>query len=264
MVDGDLMRLSQVVSNLLTNAAKYSEPGSVIAVTAAVEEGRVALRVRDSGVGLSPEMLTRVFELFVQEPQSLARSRGGLGLGLTIVKSLVELHGGTVEARSEGRARGAEFIVRLPLHAATAATEANGGRGSERAPSAIPAAGRAILVVDDNQDAADLLADVLTMRGHRVAVAYDGPSAITTARELAPELALLDIGLPVMDGYELARNLRSLPGLERLRLVAVTGYGQDSDRQRARDAGFDEHLKKPLDLDELARAIDRLAPARGA
>jgi PAS domain S-box-containing protein len=256
VVDGDLSRLAQVVSNLLTNAAKYSEPGSVVRVSARAAGGAVTLSVRDEGVGLAPDMLDRVFELFVQEPQSLERSRGGLGLGLTIVKNLVAQHGGTIEARSEGRGRGTEFVVTLPL--ASAAAPSTGGEVVPRGQATEHPRGRAILVVDDNHDAADLLADALRAQDHRVSVAYDGPSALATARGSRPEIALLDIGLPVMDGYELARRLRDLPGSSSLRLVAVTGYGQEADRQRAGAAGFDEHQTKPINLDDLARVIAKL------
>ncbi len=261
-IEGDADRLAQVMSNLLTNAAKYSEPGSTIHVRAAQTGNVVRLHVVDEGIGVEPEMLGRIFDSFVQEPQALDRSKGGLGLGLTIVRSLVQLHGGTVEARSDGLGKGSEFIVELPL--------APGAPDVEHAPSrelpataspATAAKGTRILVVDDNQDAAESIADLLVELGHDVERAHNGPTAIEVARRFRPNVCLLDIGLPVMDGYELARQLRQakeLPG--ELRLIAVTGYGQEQDRRRSMDSGFDGHLVKPVNVDVLIDlvAVDEL------
>ncbi len=263
VVSGDATRLAQVFANLLTNAAKYTEPGGHIDVRAAVDAGggEIVVTVRDSGVGISPEMLPRVFDLFVQERQELDRSQGGLGLGLAIVHSLVRLHGGSVGVRSDGRGRGSEFSVRLPR------TELRVAERTSRAAAAAPVErpdhgqGRRVLVVDDNRDAADLLSESLGLLGFEVCVAYDGPSALEAADHFRPELALLDIGLPVMDGYEVARRLRDRAELRDLRLVALTGYGQESDRRRSRDAGFHAHLVKPLDLNALAALLERLAPS---
>ena len=260
-VHGDQVRLAQVVSNLLNNAAKYTEPKGQISVQARLDDGAVVLRVADNGIGLGADMLPGVFGLFVQERQAIDRAQGGLGLGLAIVRSLVEIHGGTVEAHSEGRGRGSEFVVRLP----SAGAEGGPGHGVELKPRLLPTTepdAVRLLVVDDNVDAAELLVESLRTMGHRVQVAFDGPAALRIAADFAPEVALLDIGLPVMDGYELARHLRQLPGLEAVHLIAVTGYGQQSDRQRSLDAGFHEHLVKPLRLEALEAAIARLRAGR--
>ncbi|HVK73774.1 MAG TPA: ATP-binding protein [Kofleriaceae bacterium] len=247
-VDGDRARLAQVVANLLTNAAKYSEPESRIDVWAGYTRGCVRVRVRDAGIGIEPEMLSRIFDSFVQRPQAKDRSQGGLGLGLAIVRSLVELHGGAVGARSDGPGRGAEFEVELPAAAADdgvvmAAVE---GEPTSRL-SARPTSAR-VLVVDDNEDAAVTLAEALAGLGHDVRIAHDGPSALEVAAEFLPQVGLLDIGLPVMDGYELAERLRAAPWAGDLRLIAVTGYGQERDQARAREAGFMQQLVKPVSL----------------
>jgi len=258
-VDGDAVRLAQVVSNLLTNAAKYTEPGGEIRVSAAREGATVALRVRDTGVGIAPELLPHVFDLFTQAPQTLARSQGGLGLGLAIVRRLVELHGGRVEAQSAGPGTGSEFLVVLP-----AGSDAREPTDTVAAAVPLPAAAGAtntrILVVDDNEDAAEILAEALRDVGHDVRVAADGPSALVAAAEFVPEIVLLDIGLPVMDGYEVARQLRQRTEPRPPRLVAVTGYGQDKDRALALEAGFDDHIVKPVDLDDLFARLVRLVP----
>jgi signal transduction histidine kinase/DNA-binding response OmpR family regulator len=257
LVDGDPTRLAQVVANLLTNAAKYTEPGGHIAVTAQREGEQVVITVRDDGMGITAEILPHIFELFMQERQALDRSSGGLGLGLAIVRSLLTMHGGTVEAASEGRGRGSTFTVRLP----TAAPEHQPAAAAPGGAALDPGAGRTILVVDDNEDAAEVLATGLELLGHRTRVAHDGPAALRVTADFKPDLALLDIGLPVMDGYELARRLRQDPSLAHIRLVAVTGYGQDSDRRRSKEAGFDAHLVKPIQLPELALLIKNLGDA---
>jgi len=250
LVEGDSARLAQVLANLLNNAAKYTDPGGRIRVSVSREGRQVVLSVRDSGTGIPPEVLPRVFELFVQDSQAIDRSQGGLGLGLAIVRSLVELHGGTVSAHSEGAGRGSEFVVRLPL------TET-------RAPGDVPAprpspssAGSAlqpvrILVVDDNRDAAELLTEALELAGFTTRTAFDGPTGLETALAFCPDVALLDIGLPVMDGYELAERLRAHAPLRDLKLIALTGYGQESDRRRALEARFDLHMVKPVDFSRL-------------
>ncbi|MCU1280237.1 MAG: two-component hybrid sensor and regulator, partial [bacterium] len=254
-IDGDQVRLAQVVSNLLNNAAKYSEPNGRIAVTGAREGDEVVLSVHDNGVGMPPEVVPRVFDLFMQEWQGVDRSQGGLGLGLAIVRSLVQLHGGSVTAHSDGRGQGSELVVRLP--AAAVARERERPSVPVRDESAAATDGLRVLVVDDNSDAADLLADCLRAMGHVAAVAYDGPQALQLTAQFAPEVALLDIGLPVMDGYELATHLRAQrPGLL---LIALTGYGQDGDRERTRSSGFAAHLVKPINLDEVGRLLDRIA-----
>jgi len=256
-VVGDLDRLGQVISNLLTNAAKYSSPGSTIRISADVAESRVRLRVRDRGVGIAHDMLGRIFEPFVQETQSLERSKGGLGLGLAIVRSLAELHGGSVSVSSDGLGHGAEFVVELPL--APDGTEdlpLEPPLSLSAAAVAPPANRNRILVVDDNEDAAFSLADILVELGHQVEVAHDGPSALAIAVNFKPTVCLLDIGLPVMDGYELAQHLRRSDCLaDGARIIAISGYGQDADRKRARDAGFNAHLVKPVNLDALARSL---------
>jgi PAS domain S-box-containing protein len=253
-VEADAVRMAQVVANLLNNAAKYTEPHGTLAIGARLEGEAVVLWVRDTGIGLSPEMLPRVFDLFVQERQALDRSQGGLGLGLAIVKTLTELHGGTVEAHSEGHGRGSEFVVRLPAAEAAAHTPP-----SPESPqvAARPDALR-VLVVDDNEDAADLLATSVRLMGNLARVAHDGPTALQAAVDFQPHVALLDIGLPVMDGYELARHLRALPGLESIRLIAVTGYSQEADRRHTAAAGFERHLVKPIKLGELLEALNSL------
>jgi PAS domain S-box-containing protein len=250
-VFGDAARLTQVFSNLLTNAAKFTPPGGTIRVVARAEEERVRVSVHDTGIGIAAELLPQVFDTFVQGKRTEA-VRGGLGLGLAIVRSLTELHGGRVWVLSEGTGQGCEFVVDLPQLAASTGAEA-ADEASPKPPSATKSV--RVLVVDDNRDAAEMLAEALGAVGHEVHVAADGPSALEIAAKAPPEVALLDIGLPVMDGYEVARRMRELPGCRRTRFIALTGYGQESDRERSRKAGFDEHLVKPVDLDDVARAV---------
>jgi PAS domain S-box-containing protein len=260
-VEADAVRLSQVVANLLNNAAKYTEPHGLLTVVAEREGDLLVLRVRDTGIGLSPEMLPRVFDLFVQEHQALDRAQGGLGLGLAIVRVLVELHGGTVEAHSAGHGQGSELVVRLP---ALPAMEEEVERAEPGAPAADREAeaaagdGLRILIVDDNADAAELLATSVERMGHRAEVAHDGPQGLAAAARFHPEVALLDIGLPVMDGYELAGHLRALPGLAGVRLIAVSGYSQETDLERAAAAGFESYLVKPIRLERLAEVLAAL------
>jgi signal transduction histidine kinase/CheY-like chemotaxis protein len=250
-VVGDAVRLEQVVANLLTNAVKYTPAGGHIALRLAAEGGRAVLAVRDDGVGIEPALLPRIFEPFVQADQTLARTQGGLGLGLTLVHRLVALHGGSVEARSEGRGRGAELVVRLPL-----APEAGGVHAeAPRATAAEPPAARRVLVVEDNVDAAEVLSEFLAAAGHDVEVAHDGPTALEAAERRMPEVVLLDIGLPGMDGYETARRLRERAAGRAPVLIAVSGYGQEEDRRRSREAGIAHHLTKPVDLDALAALV---------
>ncbi|GAB3470575.1 hypothetical protein GCM10027321_41120 [Massilia terrae] len=247
----DRQRLSQVIANLLTNAAKYSDRGSIIRVLGRQEGEEVVLEVHDSGQGIAPDLLPRVFDMFYQNPQNLARSHGGLGLGLTIVRSLVALHGGTVSAASAGLGSGSAFTVRLPGAGAAAHAE----HGSQ-APAATPEPARhRILVVDDNVDAAMTLAELLRSYGHEVETAFDGPAALDKLRSFWPALAILDIGLPGMDGYALAAQMRAQAQGRPLRLVALTGYGQADDRTRALAAGFDRHMTKPVDTDALLAVV---------
>jgi signal transduction histidine kinase len=253
-VDGDVTRLGQVIANLLINAAKYTRSGGRIAVEGARRGAEIVLAVRDDGIGIDREMLPKIFDLFMQERQALDRSQGGLGLGLAIVRSLIAMHGGSVSAHSAGRGHGSEFTVRLPAAVLQVAEDDAGGAAPAEEPASAKGAADAlrILVVDDNTDAAVVLAEWLSAVGHTTRIAHDGPSALRIAQELEPDVAVVDIGLPVMDGYELARRLRALPALERLHLIAVTGYGQSEDRLRSREAGFDEHLVKPIQPEHLA------------
>jgi len=252
-VDGDHARLAQVFANLVTNAAKYTPPGGHVRVTAGRDGDEIVVQVKDDGEGIDPQLLAHIFDLFKQGDRTIDRARGGLGLGLTIVKTLVELHGGRVSARSGGPGTGAELEVRLP---------ASRSAGSQDA--ALPQLDRSaarhramrILLVDDNQDAVLMLSEALDTLGYETRVAHDGPSGISAALEFQPTVALLDIGLPVMDGYELARRLRDWAS--EIHLVAMTGYGQDADRRRSRDAGFVHHLVKPLDLDQVTTILDGL------
>jgi PAS domain S-box-containing protein len=259
-VEGDLTRLSQVVLNLLNNAAKYTPEGGQIWVALRREDGQAVLSVRDSGIGMAADLIPRVFDLFVQGERTLDRSEGGLGLGLTLVRKLVESHGGTVEAFSAGPGQGSEFVVWLPAPVLPAA---------EAPPAAEPAApghgpkGRRVLVVDDNADSAETMAMLLQIWGQDVDVARDGPTALAVAAARRPQVVLLDIGLPAMSGYEVARRLREIPGMADAVLVAVTGYGQEEDRQRARDAGFAVHLTKPVPADALRKVLADLGPAPG-
>jgi PAS domain S-box-containing protein len=252
-VEGDATRLEQVMTNLLNNAAKYTDPGGRIALSASREGSEIVLRVKDTGIGIAPDMLPRVFDLFVQAERRLDRSQGGVGIGLTLVRKLVELHGGSVEARSEGHGRGSEFVVRLPAPAA----DARGGQtGAEDGGRPAPALARhRVLVVDDNVDAADSLAMILRLSGQEVRLAYDGPTALLTAQAFRPQVILLDIGMPGMDGYEVARRLREDPRLKPVLLVAMTGWGQEEDRRRSFLAGFDHHLVKPAEPDVLQRLL---------
>ena len=247
-VVGDQKRLVQVIANLLNNAAKYTPAGGHIVLGTELEDGRVQLIVADDGIGIDPELASRVFELFAQAQRSPDRSSGGLGLGLALVKNLVELHGGTVKCSSEGAGKGSRFTVSLPL--ATAHHES-----STRDPGAVNWPGSdkrlRILVVDDNADAAQMLGMFLEMSGYQVDVELDARSALERSRIAPPDVCLLDIGLPEMDGNELARRLRAQPETENALLVAVTGYGYEHDRQMALAAGFDHHFVKPVDPHEL-------------
>ncbi len=255
MVDGDVDRLAQVVANLLTNAAKYTEPGGVVSVRGFVEGGDVVVTVKDSGIGIETDMLPRVFELFVQQRQTLERSRGGLGLGLAIVRSLVGLHGGTVSATSGGAGAGSEFTIRLPHAAARRPSPALAiDDAGQRARAGQD--GTRVLIVDDNIDGATLLAETLSAFGYHARAVHDGPTALALADDFGPDVALLDIGLPVMDGFELARQFAARPRLRRTRLVALTGYGQEQDRAESAHAGFAAHLVKPVDALHLRQVIE--------
>lgn len=247
-VDGDATRLSQVVGNLLQNAAKFSGPGGHTRVSVDVASANALVRVRDDGMGIAPEILPRLFDPFTQAESTLDRSRGGLGLGLALVKGLVELHGGNVQAASAGPGQGAEFTIRLPIARSPRRAEPLPGRSA-------PPHARRVLVIEDNTDAAESLKEALELRDHDVEIAHSGPDGLDKARAFLPDVVVCDIGLPGMDGYEVARAIRAEPALRSTRLVALTGYASPDDRRRASDAGFDRHLAKPPDLMALERML---------
>jgi CheY-like chemotaxis protein len=253
-VQGDLARLSQVIANLLNNAAKYTERGGRITLAATREGGEAVIRIRDSGIGLTPEQAARIFVMFAQIDTSLERRQGGLGVGLALAKTLVQLHGGRIEVESAGLGKGGEFIVRLPL-----LREAPALVPQEEAEARTPAGHvcRRILIADDNQDSARMLAVALGELGHEVAVTHDGLATLEAAASLGPQVAILDIGMPKMNGYAVARELRARFG-KRITLVAVTGWGKEEDRRRASEAGFDHHMTKPVSLDALERLLAAL------
>ena len=252
-LDADPTRLSQVFANLLQNAAKFTPAGGSVFVTILAAHGHAEVRMRDTGIGIAPADAMHIFEPFAQAERSLARAKGGLGLGLALVKALVELHGGTVSAHSAGQGLGAEFVVSLPLAA--------DGVESDPAPArSRPVSPLRILVVDDNEDAAQSLADLLELRGHRVWKALDGRTGTSLARELRPDVVLCDLGLPDVDGYELARGLSSDPATAGVRLVALSGYAQPEHKERARAAGFFAHLAKPPRLDLLDEVFASVEP----
>jgi CheY-like chemotaxis protein len=250
-VDADLTRLSQVFANLLNNAAKYTERGGHVCLSAEKQANEAVVTVRDTGIGIPAEMLPRVFDMFTQIDRNLDRSQGGLGIGLTLSKSLVELHGGTIEANSEGERKGSTFSVRLPI--------VEIGQGAHRDIGAMEAPTSKslcrILVADDNADAADSLARMLQMMGHEVRTANDGAEAIDVADAFKPDLVLLDIGMPKVNGYEACRKMKEKPWTGSTIFVALTGWGQDEDKRKSREAGFDQHLTKPVDYSTLEKVF---------
>ena len=248
---GDAKRLVQILANLLNNAAKYTQEGGRLRLAATVRDGAVVVDVVDNGIGMAPELVARAFDLFAQAERTSDRASGGLGLGLALVRSLVELHGGTVMCESAGPGQGSRFTVMLPL----LAQEAEPAEPRDGADAAARENSLSIMVVDDNVDAAETLGLLLEAAGHRVSVEHDPQRALERAGTEAPQVCLLDIGLPGMDGYELARRLRAQPATRHALLVAITGYGQDNDRRLAKEAGFDRHLVKPIDLDALQDAL---------
>ena len=243
----DDVRLSQILSNLLTNAAKYTDAGGHIRVRATCESGRLIVSVRDDGIGISAEMLPKIFEMFSQAHAALTRAEGGLGIGLSLVRGLVELHGGTVEARSAGLGSGSEFIVQLPLETGSVAPP------NEQAAATVTVVPRRVLVADDNADAADSLAQLLRLQGHQVDVARNGEEALCLAATSHPEIAVLDIGMPKCNGYEVARRIRAEDWGHELMLIAVTGWGHEEHKRQALAAGFDRHMTKPVDPEAPAR-----------
>jgi signal transduction histidine kinase len=257
-VEGDVTRLAQVLANLLNNAAKYTPDGGQIWLTAEAAGGEAVVRVRDTGMGIAADLLPTLFELFTQGDRSLARSEGGLGIGLTLVKRLVEMHGGRVEVSSAGPGKGSEFTVRLP-----ALPPGTVRRAAAAACDLTDAPCRRVLVVDDNKDSAESLAMLLAIKGHEVSTAHDGPGALEAARTFRPEVVLLDIGLPGMDGFTVAQRLREQPEFAQVGLLALTGYGQEEDRRRAEEAGFNAHMVKPADVDALQLFLANWAPSPG-
>lgn len=260
-VHADPTRMSQVLANLLHNAAKFTPPGGTIHLTAIREGEQAVFRVRDTGIGIPPDMLASIFDLFTQVERSIDRSQGGLGIGLTLVERMVQLHGGLVEAKSAGEGRGSEFVVRLPAVDAAALPEAP---DEEPAESAADADNLRILVVDDNVDSADSLAWLLRLSGHQTRIAYDGPSALEAAQSFHPQAVVLDLGLPGLDGFAVASRLREDPSTAGALLVAVSGYGQSEDLRRSREAGFDHHFVKPVNIDALLQTLSGDRSATGA
>ncbi|HEX7649544.1 MAG TPA: ATP-binding protein, partial [Noviherbaspirillum sp.] len=251
--EADELRLAQIVANLLTNAAKYTDEGGAIRIAAERQGEDIVIRVRDSGIGIEQEALDEIFRMFTRVKAASARPAGGLGIGLALAKGLVELHGGSIEARSDGTGKGSEFTVRLPAGQAS-------GRASEPAPAgpadtADIAPMRRILIADDNRDAAESLGTLLELLGHEVVVTFDGEEALMKFAEFQPEVALLDLGMPGLSGTELARAIRHRPDGKKAILIAVTGWGQERDKQLAYDAGFDHHLTKPIDPKQLVRML---------
>jgi CheY-like chemotaxis protein len=249
------VRLAQVFSNLLNNAAKYSERGGHIRLTGERQGGDLEMSVKDEGMGVAPEMLPRIFEIFSQAKRVLERSQGGLGIGLSLVRGLVELHGGSVEARSDGPGNGSEFIVRLPAVVPTVVEEPvpRSGNGEQ----AGLAKGR-LLIVDDLEDSADSLAKLMRLMGHEVRTAYDGEEALVAAENFKPELILLDIGMPKLNGYDVCRRIRKESWGKEMYLVALTGWGQEDDRRRTAEAGFNQHMVKPVEPIELMKLLASL------
>jgi len=249
IVQADPARLEQIITNLVANAIKYTEAGGKILIAASERDGEATIVVRDSGVGIAPDMLERIFEPFVQAVQTLDRREGGLGMGLTIASELAKMHRGSIEAQSTPE-RGSEFVLRLPL-----ASESETRFSKARREPALELQGKRVLVVDDNLDSAEMIAALVARWGHRTEQAHDGPSALKLALDFRPDVVLLDIGLPEMDGYEVARRLRASGGSPRPRIIAVSGYGREVDRLKSAAAGFDSHLVKPVDFAALEREL---------
>jgi CheY-like chemotaxis protein len=256
-VEADAARLAQVLSNLLNNAAKYTEDGGRIELIAERVSEEAVLRVRDNGIGIAPEMLPRVFDMFMQVEGSTDRSQGGLGIGLTLVRRLVEMHGGKIEARSAGLGRGSEFLVRL--QALTEPAFESVRKPPEDSSAQAPSGARRVLIVDDNADSAESMAVLLRFHGHEVRLAYNGQAALEEAHAFRPEVMFLDLDLPKVDGYEVARRLRREPAMRDMTMVAMTGYGQEEDRQRTQEAGFQSHMVKPVDFDKIEELLASLA-----
>ena len=260
-LNADPTRLAQVMGNLLNNACKFTDQGGRISLTVKREGEQAVIRVRDSGVGIAADKLPSIFDMFVQVDTSLERSVGGLGIGLTLVKNLVEMHGGTVEAYSDGVGQGSEFVVRLPVIETIKPAQPP---PSEQTVTAPTTTGYRILVVDDNRMSADSMATLLQMTGHEAHTAYDGLEAVAATTAFRPDVILLDIGLPKLNGYEAARKIREQPWGKNIVMVALTGWGQDEDRQKSKEAGFNGHLVKPVELTALMKLLAELQPTTGS
>jgi CheY-like chemotaxis protein/anti-sigma regulatory factor (Ser/Thr protein kinase) len=258
VLHADAERMTQVLTNLLSNACRFTDPGGRITLSASVREGQLEIAVTDNGIGIPPAQRERIFEMFSQGHERPEDSRGGLGVGLTLVKHIVHLHGGTVEVRSEGAGRGSTFVVRIP------ASHADGARPAPSvdapAGAAAPNSGRRILVADDNRDSAETLAMLLRLEGSQVVTAYDGEQALKLFHDTRPQVVLLDIGMPKVSGYDACREIRALSGADRPIIVALTGWGSEEDRRRSREAGFDGHLIKPVDPAVLLRFLNEHEP----
>ena len=249
----DSARLTQALMNLLNNAAKYTESGGRIELTAGVEGDHAILRVKDSGIGIDPSVLTQIFDMFYQVDSSLERAQGGLGIGLSLVKSVLELHGGTVEARSAGIGHGSEFVLRLPAQQSAGSPSASGADSDDLSKAGVA---RRVLVVDDSHDAAESLALFLQVAGHIVTTAFDGEQALEAAEKFRPHIALIDLGMPKLSGYEVCRRIRETEWGKKIILIAQTGWGQDDDKRRTRETGFDGHLVKPVDPMTVVKLVE--------
>lgn len=257
-IDADAVRVEQIVSNVLTNAVKYTPDGGHIRVTLEAEGGQAVIRVRDDGVGIAPERIGTIFELFAQAENAIGRAQGGMGIGLSLVRNLVQLHGGSIQAASDGLGKGAEFVIRLPLASATEVPAPRPAENKKNRPATAPAP-RRIVIVEDNNDVRDLLRLKLKRLGHHVDAAGDGNEGLRVLLDQKPDLALVDLGLPGLDGFEVARGVRERLG-EDIVLVAVSGFGQPEDKRRAIAAGFDEHITKPADIQDIESILLRFPP----
>jgi PAS domain S-box-containing protein len=258
----DRARLAQVFGNLLNNSAKYTGPEGAISLAAECTNGEVVVTVKDNGAGIPPDKLNSIFDMFMQVDKTSDQSQGGLGIGLTLVKRLVEMHGGSVEPRSAGEGLGSEFVVRLPVLAQSAEGEPNGGVVESSGGSAAAGVERRVLIVDDNRDSAESLAMLLEITGNKTFVAHDGLEAVEAAEQHRPDVMLLDIGLPKLDGHEVGRRIREQPWGKDIVVIALTGWGQEEDRRKSQEAGFNGHLVKPVDYDELLALLARLTNNR--
>jgi PAS domain S-box-containing protein len=258
LLKADIVRMAQVLSNLLINAAKYTNPGGTISLRAERQDGEAVITIKDSGIGIPPELLPKIFDMFMQVDRTMTRTHGGLGIGLTLVKRLVEMHGGSVEAWSEGKDKGSEFTIRVPA----LADPRNRERDAIPADDSMPKGHRRILIVDDNELSANSLSILLGMAGNETRTAYDGAEAVATAETFRPDVVLLDLGLPLMDGYETCTRIRQQPWGKDILVVALTGWGQAEDRRRSTEAGFDRHIVKPADPVQLMKLLAELEAAK--